>query len=323
MFLLPYDTQTISDDNTMSDLYFKYFNELLLIEDIKKKKLYCDEIQTLIKQLSVYKENIMVQNEFVLGTEGTLTGSIVRTAAEFLKSFLIWLKNTAWKIYRNARVFLNLHSDISRKAARIIKDLTYMNDPVLTPENKEKFQNTQAVDIEYESNKLFIYFEFFQKHIENLKPRDASVAIKDPRQDDELEASYYPTLIAEQLDRLKQRQNLNPFEEYTCEKVKKFAANIIKLYDYLYAIGPDILKNHDEIIRISRMSEIEFQKTKVLKPSDKSKLQIYKIKLLFYNRGINLCKNALDKLLKMHSFIKSNQPVKSTNNTHNKTSQNN
>ena len=144
MFLLPYDTQTISDDNTMSDLYFKYFNELLLIEDIKKKKLYCDEIQTLIKQLSVYKENIMVQNEFVLGTEGTLTGSIVRTAAEFLKSFLIWLKNTAWKIYRNARVFLNLHSDISRKAARIIKDLTYMNDPVLTPENKEKFQIGRA-----------------------------------------------------------------------------------------------------------------------------------------------------------------------------------
>lgn len=38
MFSLPYDSQTISDDNAMSDLYFKYFNELSLIEDMRKKK---------------------------------------------------------------------------------------------------------------------------------------------------------------------------------------------------------------------------------------------------------------------------------------------
>lgn len=37
MFSLPYDARTIYDDNTMSDLYFKYFNELSLIEDIRKK----------------------------------------------------------------------------------------------------------------------------------------------------------------------------------------------------------------------------------------------------------------------------------------------
>lgn len=32
-----------------------------------------------------------------------------------------------------------------------------MKDPVPTPENKEKFQNIQVTDIDYESNKLFTY----------------------------------------------------------------------------------------------------------------------------------------------------------------------
>lgn len=323
MFSLPYDSQTISDDNAMSDLYFKYFNELSLIEDMRKKNLYCNEIQTLVKQLSVYKENIVVQNEFTLGTESTLTGSIVRAAAEFLKSLLIWIKNTAWKIYRNTRTFLNVHSGISRKAAKIVKDLSRMKDPVATPEAREKFQNIQVTDIEYESNRLFTYFDFFKKKVENLKPRDASVAVKDARQDDEIEASYYPTLIKEQLDKLKPKQNLNPFNEYTREKIAKFAENIIKLYDYLYAAGPDILKNYDEITRISRMSEIEFQKTRILRPSDKSKLQIYKVKLLLYNRGIDLCKDALNKLLRMYSFVENTQPEKLDNsNTNNQPQQN-
>ena len=323
MFSLPYDSQTISDDNAMSDLYFKYFNELSLIEDMRKKNLYCNEIQTLVKQLSVYKENIVVQNEFTLGTESTLTGSIVKAAAEFLKSLLIWIKNTAWKIYRNTRTFLNVHSDISRKAAKIVKDLSRMKDPVATPEAREKFQNIQVTDIEYESNKLFTYFDFFKKKVENLKPRDASVAVKDARQDAEIEASYYPTLIKEQLDKLKPKQNLNPFNEYTREKIAKFAENIIKLYDYLYAAGPDILKNYDEITRISRMSEIEFQKTRILRPSDKSKLQIYKVKLLLYNRGIDLCKDALNKLLRMYSFVENTQPEKLDNsNTNNQPKQN-
>lgn len=323
MFSLPYDSQTISDDNAMSDLYFKYFNELSLIEDMRKKNLYCNEIQTLVKQLSVYKENIVVQNEFTLGTESTLTGSIVKAAAEFLKSLLIWIKNTAWKIYRNTRTFLNVHSGISRKAAKIVKDLSRMKDPVATPEAREKFQNIQVTDIEYESNRLFTYFDFFKKKVENLKPRDASVAVKDARQDDEIEASYYPTLIKEQLDKLKPKQNLNPFNEYTREKIAKFAENIIKLYDYLYAAGPDILKNYDEITRISRMSEIEFQKTRILRPSDKSKLQIYKVKLLLYNRGIDLCKDALNKLLRMYSFVENTQPEKLDNsNTNNQPQQN-
>lgn len=323
MFSLPYDSQTISDDNAMSDLYFKYFNELSLIEDMRKKNLYCNEIQTLVKQLSVYKENIVVQNEFILGTESTLTGSIVKAAAEFLKSLLIWIKNTAWKIYRNTRTFLNVHSGISRKAAKIVKDLSRMKDPVATPEAREKFQNIQVTDIEYESNRLFTYFDFFKKKVENLKPRDASVAVKDARQDAEIEASYYPTLIKEQLDKLKPKQNLNPFNEYTREKIAKFAENIIKLYDYLYAAGPDILKNYDEITRISRMSEIEFQKTRILRPSDKSKLQIYKVKLLLYNRGIDLCKDALNKLLRMYSFVENTQPEKLDNsNTNNQPQQN-
>lgn len=323
MFSLPYDSQTISDDNAMSDLYFKYFNELSLIEDMRKKNLYCNEIQTLVKQLSVYKENIVVQNEFTLGTESTLTGSIVRAAAEFLKSLLIWIKNTAWKIYRNTRTFLNVHSGISRKATKIVKDLSRMKDPVATPEAREKFQNIQVTDIEYESNRLFTYFDFFKKKVENLKPRDASVAVKDARQDAEIEASYYPTLIKEQLDKLKPKQNLNPFNEYTREKIAKFAENIIKLYDYLYAAGPDILKNYDEITRISRMSEIEFQKTRILRPSDKSKLQIYKVKLLLYNRGIDLCKDALNKLLRMYSFVENTQPEKLDNsNTNNQPQQN-
>ena len=323
MFSLPYDSQTISDDNAMSDLYFKYFNELSLIEDMRKKNLYCNEIQTLVKQLSVYKENIVVQNEFTLGTESTLTGSIVRAATEFLKSLLIWIKNTAWKIYRNTRTFLNVHSGISRKAAKIVKDLSRMKDPVATPEAREKFQNIQVTDIEYESNRLFTYFDFFKKKVENLKPRDASVAVKDARQDAEIEASYYPTLIKEQLDKLKPKQNLNPFNEYTREKIAKFAENIIKLYDYLYAAGPDILKNYDEITRISRMSEIEFQKTRILRPSDKSKLQIYKVKLLLYNRGIDLCKDALNKLLRMYSFVENTQPEKLDNsNTNNQPQQN-
>lgn len=324
MFSLPYDARTIYDDNTMSDLYFKYFNELSLIEDIRKKNLYCNEIQSLVKQLSVYKENIIVQNEFTLGTESTLTGSIVRAAAEFLKSLLIWIKNTAWKIYRNTKVFLGVHSGISKKAARIIKNLNNMKDPVPTPENKEKFQNIQVTDIDYESNKLFTYLNFFKKNVENLKPRDASTAVKDARQDEEIEASYYPTLIKEQLDKLKPRQNLNPFNEYTREKVAKFASNIINLYDYLYTAGPDILKNYDEITRISRMSEIEFQKTRILRPSDKSKLQIYKVKLLLYNRGVDLCTEELNKLLRMYSFIENTQPEKSGNtNTNNRPQQQN
>ena len=221
-------------------------------------------------------------------------------------------------------MFLGVHSGISKKAARIIKNLNNMKDPVPTPENKEKFQNIQVTDIDYESNKLFTYLNFFKKNVENLKPRDASTAVKDARQDEEIEASYYPTLIKEQLDKLKPRQNLNPFNEYTREKVAKFASNIINLYDYLYAAGPDILKNYDEITRISRMSEIEFQKTRILRPSDKSKLQIYKVKLLLYNRGVDLCTEELNKLLRMYSFIENTQPEKSGNtNTNNQPQQQN
>lgn len=323
MFSLPYNAQTISNDNTMSDLYFKYFNELTLIDDMKRKNLYCSEMQTLVKQLSVYKENVIVQNEFTIGTESTLTGSIVRAAAEFLKSLLIWIKNTAWKIYRNTKVFLGVHSGISRKAAGIIKNLSRMKDPVRTPENVEKFKDIEVTDIEYESNKLFTYFDFFKNKVENLKPRDASVAVKDARQDDEIEASHYPTLIREQLNKLTSRTNLNPFNEYTREKIAKFAENIIKLYDYLYAAGPDILKNYSEITNISRMSEIEFQKTKILRSSNKSKLQIYKVKLLLYNRGVDLCTEELNKLMRMYSFVEHTQPEKSNNvNTNNQPQQN-
>ena len=113
-------------------------------------------------------------------------------------------------------------------------------------------------------------------------------------------------------------------DEGEIEKVAKFASNIINLYDYLYAAGPDILKNYDEITRISRMSEIEFQKTRILRPSDKSKLQIYKVKLLLYNRGVDLCTEELNKLLRMYSFIENTQPEKSGNtNTNNRPQQQN
>lgn len=70
------------------------------------------------------------------------------------------------------------------------------------------------------------------------------------------------------------------------------------------------------------MSEIEFQKTRILRPSDKSKLQIYKVKLLLYNRGVDLCTEELNKLLRMYSFIENTQPEKSGNtNTNNRPQQ--